>query len=81
MRRAKSEGRRLTQADRVVKYIHEFGSITSLEAFRDLGITRLAAVVWTLTHKRGYQFVVVTEGARNRYGDPVYFARYSLKEH
>lgn len=32
-----------TQADRVLDYIKQFGSITTLEAFRDLGVTRLSS--------------------------------------
>ena len=32
-----------TQADRVLEYIQKFGSITTLQAFRDLGVTRLSA--------------------------------------
>ena len=30
-----------TQHDRVLKYMEDFGSITTLDAFRDLGITKL----------------------------------------
>ena len=33
---------RLTQCDRVRMYMQEFGSITQLEAIRDLGVMRLA---------------------------------------
>ena len=32
----------------VLDYIREFGSITPLDAFRDLGITRLSAIVFRL---------------------------------
>ena len=35
---------RRTQADRVLEYIQKFGSITTLQAFRDLGVTRLSAI-------------------------------------
>lgn len=34
----------LTRKDMVLDYIRDFGSITPMDAFRDLGITRLAAV-------------------------------------
>ena len=44
-----------TQADRIISYINEFGSITPLEAFRDLGITRLAARVFEMK-RDGIQF-------------------------
>lgn len=32
-----------TQNERIVDYIHRFGSITTLEAMRDLGIMRFAS--------------------------------------
>lgn len=31
------------QKQRIINYIREFGSITSLEAYKDLGITQLGA--------------------------------------
>lgn len=33
-----------SQKQMVLDYIREFGSITPLDAFKDLGVTRLAAV-------------------------------------
>ena len=39
------EAKKLTQSDRVLDYIKEFGSITQLDAIRDLGIMRLASRV------------------------------------
>ena len=69
----------MTQRERVTKYINEFGSISSLEAFRDLGVTRLADVVFKMK-KDGIEFNTQTEKSINRYGDAVYFARYSFKE-
>ena len=69
----------MTQRERVTKYINEFGSISSLEAFRDLGVTRLADVVFKMK-KDGIVFNTQTEKSINRYGDPVYFARYSFAE-
>ena len=68
-----------TQKERVIKYINEFGSISSLEAFRDLGVTRLADVIFKLK-KSGIAITTRTEKSINRYGEPVYFARYSFTE-
>jgi hypothetical protein len=31
-----------TQRDRVLQYLHDFGSITAVEAMRDIGVHRLA---------------------------------------
>lgn len=36
------------QKQMVLDYIREFGSITPVDAFKDLGVTRLAAVVFAL---------------------------------
>lgn len=34
---------KMTQKDRIINYIREFGSITSWEAFEELGIMQLGA--------------------------------------
>lgn len=41
------------QTDRVLDYIREFGSITQLEALRDLGVFRLASRISDLK-REGY---------------------------
>lgn len=64
---------------RVLKYMLDFGSITYKEAFSDLGVARLAAVICDL-RKDGYQIITADEHSTNRYGDKVTYARYSLKE-
>lgn len=69
----------MTQAERVVEYINEFGSISSMEAFRDLGITRLAARIADL-ESEGIHFGRKREMVVNRYGEKVYFTRYSIGE-
>ena len=66
------------QQERVLRYMRDFGSITSLDAFRDLGVTRLSAVIHTLRHKKGYNIGVKMESCKNRYDEPVYYARYSM---
>lgn len=66
----------MTQNERIVEYINEFGSITTLEAFTDLGITRLASRIHDLTED-GYQFHRETVKAKNRYGESVHYTRYS----
>lgn len=68
----------ITQKDRVFNYMKEFGSISSLEAFKDLGITRLAAVIFEL--KKSHNIISELENCENRYGEKVYFSRYRLGE-
>lgn len=67
----------MTQKDMVLDYIRDFGSITSMDAFRDLGITRLAAVVCRL-RREGHDIHKEREHALNRYGQNVRYARYSF---
>lgn len=68
-----------TQADRVLDYIKEFGSITSSEAFKDLGVTRLSARIFELRNKN-IDIVSTFFTSKNRYGENCTYARYSLKE-
>lgn len=70
---------KVNQKQRVIDYIQRYGSITSLDAFRDLGITRLAAVICNLK-KEGYAFNTEYVSRLNRYREKVTFARYSLKD-
>ena len=34
----------MTQAERVLKYLRDFGSITQLEAMQDLGLERVSTI-------------------------------------
>lgn len=66
-----------TQKQKIVDYIHRFGSITSWEAYRDLGITQFATRVKELKEK-GYQFYGSWEKKKNLEGKWVRFKRYYL---
>ena len=68
----------MTQNEMVLAYIKEWGSITTFEAFTDLGITRLASRICDL-RKMGYDFKVEIVSRKNRYGEKVHFNRYSLE--
>ena len=68
-----------TQAERVLDYIREFGSITQLEALRDLGVMRLASRITDLK-KRGYKIIKTTDAVKNRYGETCRIKRYSIGE-
>jgi len=69
-----------TQAERVLEYIQKFGSITTLEAFRDLGVTRLSARIYELRHYNGLDIEKTTSANKNRYGEVCNYAKYTLKE-
>ena len=66
-----------TQRDKILNYMKAYGSITSWEAYEDLGITQLAARIFELK-KLGYIFGKETVKRLNRYGQPVSFDKYTL---
>ena len=70
----------MTQEQRVIQYIETYGSISPLEAFRDLGITKLATIVSRLTLQHGMTFYKAYLPAYNRFGEVVYYMRYWLDE-
>ena len=68
----------MTQCERIIKYMLDFGSINQMQAMKDLGVMRLAARVADLK-KAGYKISRRTVKGRNRYGNPVSFAEYRLE--
>lgn len=74
-----SEGEEeMTQREAILNYITEFGSITPMEAFADLGITKLATRISEM-RKDGMEFKIDTVKSKNRYGKSVQFCKYSFK--
>lgn len=68
----------MSQCEKVVAYIKKHGSITSWQAFEDLGITRLSGRIHDLTQK-GYDFNRESITTKNRDGEPVTYTKYSFK--
>lgn len=66
-----------TQRYKIVNYILAFGSITSWEAYRDLGVTQFATRIKELKEK-GYLFETKWEKMENSEGKKVHFKRYYL---
>lgn len=66
-----------TQCERIVKYMQDFGSITTLQAFTDLGCTRLASRVNDL-RKQGYEIKSEFVSSKNRYDEKVSYKKYYL---
>lgn len=67
-----------TQNEKILKYLQENGSITPIDALREFGCMRLGARIWDLK-SIGYKITSKIETTKNRYGEPVHFARYFLK--
>jgi len=66
-----------TQAERVLAYIEQFGSITQYEALQDLGCMRLASRISDLK-KNGIPIQSETITVKNRFGENCYVKKYSL---
>lgn len=69
---------KVTQAQRVLDYMDTFGSITQLEALKDLGVMRLASRISDLK-KQGHPILSETITVRNRFEEDCYIKRYSLR--
>ena len=70
---------RLTQSMKILKYMMDFGSITQIEALKDLGVMRLGARIYDL-EKEGFKIVHERESGKNRYGEKTSYARYRLEK-
>lgn len=70
---------KVTQKDRIINYIRQFGSITSWEAYSDLGITQLGARIDQLK-KDGYEFRTEWVSNKNRFGEKTDYKRYYLAD-
>ena len=68
----------MNQHERIMWYIKEFGSISPMEAYGDLGITKLATRISELKDA-GIEFDQRIEKKKNRYGDKVHYMRYWFK--
>lgn len=64
-----------TQHSRIKKYIEDFGSITPMQAFSDLGITKLATRIGEMERK-GYKVKREIIESLNRYGEPTHYMKY-----
>ena len=62
----------------ILQYIKDFGSITSYQAYIDLGITQLATRIKELK-EQGYSFNTEWISKKNRYGKNVAFKKYKLE--
>ena len=69
---------KMTQNELVLEYLEQFGSITALEAMRDLGVMRLASRISDL-RSDGYSITSEMETVENRFGDKTRIARYRLE--
>jgi len=63
--------------DRVLEHLKKYGTITSIEAIRKYGYTRLSHTIWQLRNE-GYNIKSVYKTVKNRYNDVGTIAIYTL---
>lgn len=66
-----------TQCEKILSYMQTYGSITPLEALSEFSVMRLASRISDL-RKCGYSIHKEMVKAKNKFGEPVCFAKYSL---
>lgn len=65
----------MTQHDRILRYLDDFGSITPMQAFSDLGITKLSTRIGELI-RAGVQIEGEMQEGQNRYGEKTRWMKY-----
>ena len=68
---------KLTQCERVLRHLEDYGSITSLEAMSEYGIMRLASRISDLKDQ-GYAIVSERVTGKNRYEETTSYSVYRL---
>ena len=68
---------KISQKKRILKYMNDFGSITTYDAFKDIGCTKLTTRISEL-RQEGYLIIGTAETSTNRYGEKVTYNRYRL---
>lgn len=69
--------KRPTQCEKIIRYIKDFGKITTFEAFAELGIARLGSRIFDLK-EQGYTFEKTRINTKNRWGEPTHYDEYRL---
>lgn len=67
----------MTQKERVLEHLNSYGSITQLEAIKEYVIMRLASRIKDLKND-GYSIKKEMVESKNRWGEIVRFAKYTL---
>ena len=68
-----------TKHQKVKDHLIKYGSITSIEAIEKYRATRLAAIIFNLRHKEGYDIRTIMVDHVDQYGDNTQYANYVLK--
>ncbi len=66
----------MTQREKILRHLQQFGSITPVEALREYGVMRLAARISELAEDHTIESSIVN--GVNRFGERVRYGRYRL---
>lgn len=69
--------KKMTQCERILRHLKDYGSISSLEAITEYGILRLASRISDLKGQ-GYTIISETKTGKNRYGENTRYSVYHL---
>lgn len=69
----------MTQCERIIRHLQDVGNLTQAEAMQEYGIARLSARISELK-SAGYPIRQEMVAGRNRYQEPVSYARYFLEQ-
>jgi hypothetical protein len=67
----------MTQSQRILEHLQQYGSITQRDAIDNYGIMRLASRVNDL-RREGHPIITEVVTGKNRYGEPTRWARYRM---
>lgn len=60
----------------ILKHLKKHGSITSMEAFKKYGVTRLSGIIYQLRDDNNIKTIMIE--TKNRYGNRVNYGKYIL---
>lgn len=69
---------KMTQCERVLRHLEDYGSISSLEAMQEYGIMRLASRIADLKDQ-GYAIISERVTGKNRYEEQTSYCVYRLR--
>ena len=67
----------MTQNERILRHLNDFGTLTNAEAFSEYGIGHLASRISEL-RKEGHPIISEVVYGKNRYNEPTHYARYRM---
>lgn len=68
----------MNKTNAIQLHLIEKGNITSWEAIKEYGATRLSAIIYVLRHKRGMNIISETIEFTDRFGNKGHYAKYVL---